>query len=152
MTPSLLAREERLDLCREPDCEAHTGGEVPCPVKAVERAVEDKLTAEMVEEVSARGLSAKASKAWQVYTGSDSRIHRDEDCAKAEASSQVADGILTFLHDSDGPDRLYLITADLGMPPTVVPDQFREQVPTCDICTDCAPDLRNSLPEDVNNA
>lgn len=149
--PDLLPGEERTDLCREPECEAHGDGSVPCPVIAVERAVQDRLSPEAVEEAAHRGVSAKGSKAWEVYVGDGARIHRSSGCAVNGSPLETPDeGILAFMYDTDAGSELYLITRGLGMPPGAIPDEYREPVLPENLCGSCAEDLKTSLPEDVN--
>lgn len=149
--PDLLPGEERADLCREPECEAHGSGSVPCPVIAVERAVQDRLSPEAVEEAAHRGVSLKASKAWEVYRSEDgASLHLNAGCAVNGGLGPATEGILAFLHDSAEGNELYLITEGLGMPPAAIPDEYREPVTLDVLCGKCAQDLKDGLPEDVN--
>ncbi|AGM11190.1 hypothetical protein M197_gp25 [Haloarcula hispanica tailed virus 2] len=149
--PDLLPPEVREDLCREGLCIDHGSGTVGCPVKDVERAIQDRLSTPCVEEAAHRGVSQRGSKAWEVYRGNGERVHTSSACAlNGEPLSKPQEGILAFLHDSDAGNRLYLITEGLGMPPEAIPDEYRTDVGPEDLCGSCAGDLKDALPEDVN--
>jgi len=151
--PDLLDPALREDLCRDPACIEHGSGEVGCLVVDVERAVQDRLSPEAIEEAAARGVSQRGSKAWEVYLGDGARIHRSAPCAiNGNALDAPDEAILAFLHDSDEGNELYLITRGLGMPPGAIPDEYREPVTRSRLCGNCAQDLRTGLPEDVNDA
>lgn len=149
--PDLLPREERTDLCREPECEAHGSGNAPCPVKAVERAVQDRLTPEQVEDVAHRGVSMTAVKSWEVYQSEDGEsLHVERSCAVRRADDVPTRSDLIFVHDSAAGNELHLVSGGQGMPPQAVPDADHEPVGRDALCGRCAQDLKHSLPEDVN--
>lgn len=152
--PDLLPDDIRESLCREANCIEHGRGTVGCPVIDVERAVQDRLSPEAIEEAAHRGLSQRGSKAWEVYTTEDgTRIHRESSCAiNGQPLQKPDEAILAFLHDSAAGNELYLITRGLGMPPGAIPDEYREPVLPEHLCGSCAGDLKDSLPEDVNDA